>query len=240
MDEFWGVTIVLFVILTLFVATVVRATAYYKKYHQVRHPRARMSEAALKSGDIILFIGHTHGFTNSLFTADLFTHSGMVVEDGGALYLSEATLDTVPDPATGEEKRLPESSQLNPLLSRLSGYPGAAFLMALERPLAPDQEDVLRERARVETPYPGMLDLVKALLKLGSGTRARHCMQHVAWLLDEMGLAPEYQTARGERFLDTGLFGSSRAVTTLPGEPLGRGEDANRYTGIVELLHDLD
>lgn len=239
MNEFWGVTALLFIILTVFMAFIIRVMKYYSKYHLVRHDKARMTDRmpVLKSGDILLFIGHTHGFTNSLFTSDLYTHAGMVVKIGDGFYLSEATLDSLPDPVTGEERRLPESSQLNLLHPRLKSYPGMIFLMPLERALSERQEDVLRERARVETPYPGLVHMLKALFRLPSHDRARHCMQHVAWLLDELGLTPERRLARGQTFLEVGFFDSSRAITTLPGEPLAGG---NRYGEIVQLLCDLD
>lgn len=241
MDDFWGITILLSIILTLFVAVIVRAMSYYSKYHLVRHEKVRMTDryASLKSGDIILFIGHTHGFANSLFTGDLYTHSGMVVEVDGELFLSEATVDSLPNPITGEEEGLPESSQVNPLLPRLKHYPGMLFLMPLEHPLAPKQEAVLRERILVETPYPGMVQILKAIFRFPVHREARHCMQHLAWLLDEMGLTPTRLAEKGDKLLETGFFRSSREVTTLPGKPLG-ADGRNAYGPVLELLFDAD
>lgn len=239
MNEFWGVTVLLFIILTIFMAFIVRVMSYYRKYHLVRHDKARMTDRmpALKSGDILLFISHTHGFTNSLFTGDLYTHAGMVIKIGEEFYISEATLDSLPDPVTGEEKRLPEGSQMNLLRPRLKNYPGMIFLMPLERALSARQESILRERALVETPYPSMLQMIKALFHLNNYRQTRHCMQHVAWLLDELGLTPKHQLARSRTFLEVGFFDSSRAVTTLSGKPLG---DNNKYGSVVQLLFDLD
>lgn len=241
MDDFWGITILLFIILTLFVAFIMRMMAYYKKYRYVRHEKVRMTDcyAALKSGDIILFIGHTHGFTNSLFTGDLYTHGGMVVEIDSELFISEATVDSLPNPTTGEEKGLPERSQVNPLLPRLRHYPGMLFLMSLERPLTPKQEGVLQDRIWVETPYPSMVQILKAIFRVPIHTKARHCMQHLAWLLDEMGLTPTRLVERGDKLLETGFFNSSREVTTLPSKPLGRS-GRNKYGPVYELLFDID
>ena len=241
MDEFWGITILLFIVLTIFVAFVLRLTFYYKKYHLVRHEKARLSDrlAGLKSGDVILFIGHTHGLTNSLFTGDLYTHSGMVVRDGGELFLTESTIDSLPDPLTGVEESLPHGSQVNPLLYRLKHYPGMLFLMPLAKPLSGALEDILRKRAEAETPYPSMGQMLKAVFRISTHSRARHCMQHVAWLLDEMGLTPEALAAAGDPLLETGFFRSSREVTTLPGKPLGL-EGGNIYGPVCELLYDLE
>lgn len=237
MDDFWGVTVLLIIILTVFVAFVLRLTVYYKKYHLVRHEKTLLSArlGELKSGDVVLFIGHTHGLTNSLFTGDLYSHSGMVVRarDGG-LALTESTIDSLPAPRTGVEEPMAYGAQTTPLVYRLKHYTGSAFLMPLAEPLSEAQEDVLRERARGSAPYPGVGHMLKALAGIGSHDRARHCMQHVAWLLDGMGLAPE-----GGSLLETGFFGSSRAVTGLPGKPLGPG-GANTYGPIRELLYDLE
>jgi len=241
MDEFWGITILLFIILTIFVAFVVRIMTYYKKYHLERHEKTRLSDrlAELKSGDIILFIGHTHGLTNSLFTSDLFTHSGMVVRDGDQLFLSEATVDSQPDPSTGEEEPMVQASQLSPLLPRLKQYPGMMFLMRLQNPLTEAQKETLLDRADVVTPYPTLFQMLKAICRLNTHTYSRHCMQHVAWLLDELRLTPKPLARTGDTMLEMGFFRTSRAVTTLSGKPLGY-DGENMYGPIRELLYDLD
>jgi hypothetical protein len=241
MDDFWGITILLFIILTLFVTFIVRVAAYYKKYKLVRHERVRMTDrfGTLKSGDIILFIAHTHGFTNSLFTGDLYTHSGMGVELGGELFLSEAAVDSLPNPVTGEEEMLPRTAQVNPLMPRLKHYPGMLFLMQLERRLTPSQEAILRERVLEETPYPSMVQMLKAMFRIPVHRKARHCMQHVSWLLDEMGLTPDDLAENGDTLHGTGLFRSSREVTTLSGRALGPG-GTNAYGPVYELLFDAD
>lgn len=241
MDDFWGITILLFIFLTLFVAYIVRVNAYYIKYHLVRHERVRMTDrfGTLKSGDIILFIRHTHGFFNSLFTGDLYTHSGMVVERGGELFLSEATVDSHPNPETGEEEELPGTAHVIPLMPRLKHYPGMLFLMQLKRRLTPSQEAILRERILEETPYPSMVQFIKAIFRIPVHRKARHCMEHVAWLLDEMGLTPDDLAENGDTLLETGFFRTSREVTTLPGRVLGLG-GTNEYGPIYELLFDAD
>ncbi|GFR91566.1 hypothetical protein ElyMa_002595900 [Elysia marginata] len=240
MDDFWGVTILLFIVLTLFVVVILKAMAYCNKYSYVRHEKVRMLDryATLKSGDIILFIRHTHGFTNSLFTNDLYSHGGMVVEVDGELFISEATVDSLPNTTTGEEEALPSSSQINPLLHRLRNYPGALFLMPLKYPLTPKQEKILRDRVLVETPYPSAVHMLKAMFRIPVCAQARHCMQHLAWLLDEVGLTPTRYVERGDKMLELGFLVSSRGVTTLSDEPLGP-EGLNVYGPVYELLFDM-
>lgn len=235
MDDFWGVTILLLVILTVLVAVFVRMAAFYRAFNLRRHPKARLSDRlpGLKTGDMILFIGHTHGMVNSLVTFDLFTHRGLVVRLGGELFISEATLDTLPNPETGVEERLPAVACLCPLLPRVRHYPGMVFLMALERPLTPAQEATLVARARVETPYPSGLQLALPLLGVPVHRAARHCIQHVAWLLDEAGLTPP----GAPPLLETGFLKNGGAVLALAGARLGP-DGGNAYGPVVELLDD--
>lgn len=221
MDDFWGMTLVLLLVLVVFVGFLVRVVSYYRKYCGVRHKRACLSKwlPVLKSGDIILFIAHTHGFTNSLITWDLYSHAGMVVQLGEEIYLSESAAD-------------PHSDCF---LQRLKQYPGMSFLMRLEHPLTPAQAETLRARAQERVSYPSVFQIMmQTVFDFPTHKKSRHCMQHVAWLLDEIGLTPDHCPRNLENF---GVFASSRAVTTLPGQPLGGG--TNRYMEIVELLYDL-
>jgi len=241
MDEFWGVTVLLLFVIIVMVAVVVRVTTYFRLTTSQHHERVLLSDrvGGLKSGDVLLFIRHTHGFTNSVFTLDLYSHAAMVLRGvDGELLLTEATTDTISNPETGEDKPIALESQINPLRHRLDTYPGAVFLMPLEEPLSPAQEAVLRERAAVVTPYPGLSHMVAALFRVPSHGRARHCMQHVAWLLDGMQLTPRDSAAAGGTLLETGFFRSSRVVTTLPGRPLGPGGD-NAFAAPRELVNDL-
>ena len=82
-------------------------------------------------------------------------------------------------------------------------------------------------------------ELGKAMFSLPVHKKARHCMQHVAWLLDEMGLTPDDLAEKGDTLLGTGFFRSSREVTTLPGRSLGPG-GTNAYEPVYELLFDVD
>jgi len=120
----------------------------------------------------------------------------------------------------------------------LNNYTGMVFLMPLEKGLSVEQKQALRESIWAVTPYPGCIHMLKALVGIQVRHSARHCMQHIAWLLDEIGLTPEYQLDKGQTFLDIGFFESSCAVTTLTGEPLGVPPNNNRYEDVVQLLCD--
>ena len=238
MDEFMGIVIVLFIVLTVFVAFVCRLMSCWKKYHLIRHKRVKLTSVwPLKDGDVLLFVAHTHGLSNSLFTYDLYSHSGVVVVIDGRHRLSEATNGStlMADPESGDEIAIPNHATLNPLLARLKYYTGATYLMSLSRPLDESKRSILRSRAQETLPYPSMKDLLMAVVGISVHHRARHCMQHVAWLIDVMGLAPV--AYKDKTLLSTGMFGSSRAVSTLPLQDLGAGY---HYRPIVELLYDLD
>jgi len=240
MDEFSGAVVLLVVVLAVVLAGIIRLTTHWREFSWKRHERALLSRElpAIKSGDVLLFIAHANGMTNSLFMNDIYTHSGMVVMYDGEPYLSEATIampQLAPEPA--DPVPLPNSTVLVPLLPRLQFYPGGAFLMALQRPLSPQQEAILQDRARAPFPYPRFHHMLWSVFAPAPDRKVRHCMQHVAWLLDEMGMAPERVAARGKTFLsNSGFFNSSRAVSGLEGgEPLRGG---NSYEEIVELLVD--
>ena len=222
MDSFWGVTLVLLVVLTFLVAIVYRAMVYFGKHKDTDHEKVALSEVlpTLKSGDMVLFIAHTHGFTNSIFTGDLYSHSGMVVRDPeGGLRLSEATSS---------------GSSEDPLIPRLQNYRGMLFLMQLDRPLTAEQQRTLQEKASMRTPYPNLVQLVRSWA--GLKPSARHCMQHVAWLVDEIQLTPEALLQEGVRMSDTGVIRTSREVTALSGKKLNGG---NAYGPIRQLVCDV-
>lgn len=240
MDEFTGAVVLLVVVLAVVLAGIVRLTAHWREFSWKRHDKALLSRElpGIKSGDILLFISHATGLTNSLFMNDLYTHSGMVVMVDGVPHLSEATI-AMPQlrPDGDEQVATPNAAVLVPLVPRLEYYAGSCFLMPLAHPLTPSQEAALASRAREKGAYPKVHHMLLALVGVSSGHKARQCMQHVAWLLDGMGTPPVSVAAKGEPFLKAcGFFKSSRAITALSGgEALVGG---NRYGEVVELLVD--
>ncbi len=236
-----GLCIVLALVIALTVVAIAwavsvcfrRATAYYAKYEVMRFPRALVSDAyfSMKAGDLIFFVAATHGFTNSMLTGEFFSHGGVIVEHAGALYLSEALGNSAVAKGPAGDIRAAPFSRLSPLLSRLKGYCGAAYWVALDATLSPDQKAALWGAAQTRHPYPSALQALAGFL--GFRTESRHCFQHVAWMLDQAGLAPDAP----KKLEDEGFLGTARAVLALPGASLRNGA---RYSSPKYLLYDLD
>ncbi len=212
-----------------------RATAYYAKYEVMRFQRVLVSDAyfSMKAGDLVFFVAATHGFTNSMLTGEFFSHGGIIVEYGGALYLSEALGNSaVAKGATGDIRAAP-FSRLSPLLSRLKNYCGAAYWVALDGvgALSAGQKSALWRAAQVRHPYPSALQVVAGFL--GFKTESRHCFQHVAWMLDQAGLVPDAT----KKLEDEGFLGTARAILALPEVRL---QGDARYSRPKLLLYDLD
>lgn len=226
MDEFWGITIVLFIVLAVLSFFITRIYWCWGQYNNVRPPRRLLTELLpeLKTGDIVLFIAYAYGLTSSMIASDLFTHGGMVVEIDGELFISETTSERVK--LGGASVLAPGArATLTPLLSRLDGYAGACFLVPLTRPLTPEAEARVVAAARERGPYPTPSNLFKRLL---GGPKTRHCMQHVGFLLETAGLVPP-----GKK---QGFFSSSRGISGISGEPLLGGY---LYDEIVEVMVDV-
>lgn len=212
----------------------VRAFEYWRKYQSVRYPRALVSDLIpcgvdgfkirnpLKPGDILLFIPSAHGFFNSMLTEDVFSHSAMIVEVDGVLHTSEATQGTELGPAGSAAK----GAGLVPLLARLKYYSGTPHVMQLDRPLTSPQLAALGAAARLSYPYPSLPQVFLGVA--GGRPPARHCFQHVAFLLHAIGLAD---------LRDAGFAGVSRRVSGLSGVPLAGGAS---YAPILQLLYDVD
>lgn len=241
MDDFWGVTVVLVLVLVGAACAVARTMTYFRRNNTTDHGQVLLSEVlpSLKTGDLVFFVSYTHGFSNSLFTLDLYSHAAVVVEQAdGSLALSEATIDPT-TPSSRKKGEAVRTAQINPLLPRLKSYRGAIFLSQLERPLGPAARRRLEAAAGEEAPYPSFWQMAGGLLGLPTHRSARHCMQHVAWLLDSAGVAPAFDACSPNKprrpLAASGLLGSSRVVTTLPGKPLTEG---GRYAPIRALHLD--
>ena len=232
-----GLLALLLVVLALVIGGLGRILDHWRKFGWRRHEKVLLSQGLprFKSGDIVLFVCHATGLTNSLVADDLYTHGGMVVMAGGAPYLSEMTI-TMPQLSPRGEAVIatPCSSVLVPLVPRLEFYSGASFWMPLERPLAPAQEARLLARAQEKVPYPGVAQVFPTLFG-SAAPAARHCIQHLAWLLDEMGMPPVSAPPAG--LLSKVGFFRTRAVTGLgaSGERLVGG---NCYHEPLEILVD--
>jgi hypothetical protein len=236
-----GVCIMLALVIALTVVAIAwavsicfrRASAYYAKYEVMRFSRALVSDAyfAMKAGDLVFFVAATHGFTNSMLTGEFFSHGGIVVEHAGVLYLSEALGNSAVAKGAAGDIRAAPFSRLSPLLSRLKNYCGSAYWVALDTAVTADQGASLWRAAQIRHPYPSALQVIAGIL--GFKTESRHCFQHVAWMLDQAGLAPDLP----KKLEDEGFLGTARAVLALPGASLQNGA---QYLQPRFLLYDLD
>lgn len=238
-----AVIIVLILVAALAMAGILRGYRYWRKYCCQRYERIKLSEAygALKTGDVILFVATTHGFTNSLLTMDVFSHVGLVVEDTdnpGHFFVSESTLgcEIMPDPKDpGRELMSEAGASLTPLLTRLKYYSGQYCLMSLNQPLPQDRKRKLEKLAKNVRghPYPGFWEILRGLY--GFKINSRHCYLHVGWLLDQVGLSP----TTGATLYNSGFLGSSRRISNLAGTPLGDGGEYCYHKPRL-VLYDFD
>lgn len=221
----------------------IRMMSYYDENSTRRFPRTLVSQADLAPGDLLLFIPHAHGFTNSLLTRNYYSHVAIVVREpaSGRLCVAESNLgEIMPDPQRpGREVVSPGESDVLPLYARLKYYPGQVFWQKLVPPASPAQARALWERAQCRNGYP---DLIQGFFRsfFPGSANERHCMAHAAWLLDGAGLTPRSHLKKGETLEGQGFFGVCRQVTRLhEAGPLGQS-GRQKYRPPVALLYDLD
>ena len=247
-----------------------RGYCYWKKYHDQRFPRALLSDLyplpedsktsraagvagpKLKTGDIILHVAHACNFSNYFLTLDLFSHGGMVVEDGaGHFYTSEATLGGELAPADSQDRppasrpavTMAQNAEAHRLLTRIKYYPGSCFVLRLNKPLDSARVETLRHLAFGINglPYPriaqGVASAIASFFGLRKAKRTRYCMEHVAWLADSAGLTPLALIRKNKTLLGAGFFQCARSVSQLGGVRL---PDGYRYLEPVQILYDLD
>lgn len=241
-----GVLVILILILIAVGVGMCRAMGYFRDHASLRFSRALVSDTLFRPGDLLFFSAHVHGFSNSVFTMDFYSHSAIVVQDPntGQLYVSEATLGgLMPDPSDPDAEIVAsDRAQLVPLFARLKYYPGIACVARLEPGLRREESRRLWSLAQEKTPYPSFSFSLARMFRLLGGERRgsqRHCMSHVAWLLDELGLTPTELLGEGKLLEEYGFLAISRAVTTIDGQPLGPSGD-RQYATPVQLLYDLD
>ena len=120
--------------------------------------------------------------------------------------------------------RLRPGAELTPLLTRIRYYPGVAFLVRLKDALDPLREAKLRRLAwrlkKKKSPYPSDTSLLWGIL--GGKSGARHCFQHVEYLLAAVGIA----------VMSAGSMASCKRATSL--------ESTGLYDPPVTLVYDLE
>lgn len=235
----WAISVVLLIVLIAVGIAAARAYQYCEEFACMRFPRASLVDNPPSAGDVVLFVCHAHMFFNSVITQDMYTHAGMVAEDPdtGELWLSESARGSM-YPSDSGEIMGPQRATLTPLHYRLQQYPGTIVLLRLSPALAPPLKSQLWKLAQETAKYPHVPYLALQLLRVERllfPSPQRHCMAHVAWLADELGLRPAADTAPLQ---DRGPVSVCSSVTTM----YKRGASASgyRYAPPVELLYDLD
>jgi hypothetical protein len=123
-------------------------------------------------------------------------------------------------------------SDILPLLVRLKYYPGDCFLMRLNKPLCIEMEEKLIKYANKECPYPTIMQGLSIIVEQNFGkqkTNARHCFQHVGYLLDKIGIT--------NNISDNGIYSICKKVANIYQEKLNNGY---RYETPIKILYDVE
>ena len=239
--------IIIILIIIIVYWTSNRYLTYYKNFVNVRYEKVKLSEYKhiLKNGDIILFINRVHLPSTSLLVNILFSHVCMVVKINDVLLLSESIYGNYID-KDGKSYDFPSGSQLTNLNARLDEYPGEIFLMQLKDELTEEQTAKLYVNIYKKTAYPiSFSEVIKHIFNSNQSEKSRHCMQHIIWLLDQMGMT--LNECKCNTTLDSkcgvcnnifkhSLFDSGKQITSYIGKSLGTNN--NTYMPILELIFD--
>ena len=145
--------------------------------------------------------------------------------------------ELMPNPdRPGTDYRMKWGADSAPMLTRLKYYTGNAYVMRLSRALDPAREQLLKATAerlhRAGYAYPTSQQAVAAVA-LGRRAAARHCFQHTAHLIDEVGLTP---LDRDAPLADSGFIRVCHDVCGLARRPL---PDGYCYEPPIELIYDV-
>lgn len=216
-----------------------RLTEYSARYNTVRTPRGKLSEhyLTLKTGDIILFVSSTHSPSNSILTQTFYSHVGIILREGDLVYITEAQTGAELMPRPGKSDfRMRPGADITPLLTRLKYYTGSYYILRLSRPLDPEREELVKNIAertyQDRYPYPSTKQLVLGLF--GVKTRSRHCFQHVAHILDKIGLTPLHRSAPLQ---DSGFLKICDEICEIHKRQL---PDGYYYEPPCQLIYDID
>lgn len=219
----------------------VRVMEYSYKYHNVRIPRMTISEAYphLNTGDILMHLSHLPS-SSSLTHHAFFSHAAMLMREGDLVYTTESQSGQglMPNPnRPGTDYYMTKGAASAPLLTRLKFCTDTVYVMHLSHPLDPAREQRLKATAdqlhRDRYAYPTVRQAL-ASAALGLKIPARHCFQHVAHLLDEVGLTP--LNLDSGLLAESGIFQVCREVCNLVGRAL---PDGYYYKPPVELIYDI-
>ena len=239
--------LIIIIIIIIVYWTSTRYISYYKNFVNVRYQKVKLSEykSILKNGDIILLINRVHLPSTSLFINTLFSHAGVIVKIDNVLMLSESIYGNYVD-EDGKSYDFTPGSQLTNLNARLMEYPGQIFVMLLKDELTEEQTAKLYVNIYKKTAYPDSLgEIIKHLFNSKQAEKSRHCMQHVTWLLDQMGMIPSdcnCDSTLNEKcklctnIFKHSIFNSGKQITSYVGKSIGTNN--NTYESILELIFD--
>ena len=122
-------------------------------------------------------------------------------------------------------------SDILPLLVRIKYYPGDSFLMKLNKPLDAEREELLIKYAHEQCPYPTILQGLSIIIEQNFGeqkTHARHCFQHVGYLLDKINIT--------NNISDNGIYSICKKIANIYQEKLN---DDYQYNIPIKILYDI-
>ncbi len=237
-------TVVLLIVIVMVAVPyilLVRIMEYNQMYATVRTPRAKISEIYphIKSGDLLMFVSASHLPVNSGISQTFFSHAAMLLREGDLVYTSEAQMGTeiMPNPnMAGTDYHMNKGAASAPMLTRIKFYTGNTYIMRISRALDPVRERNLKAAAdhlhSIGYAYPTTRQLL-ARIVLGRKPNARHCFQHVAHLLDEVGLTPLIQDTP---LAESGVYQVCQDVCGLANCPL---PDGYYYEPPIEIIYDV-
>jgi hypothetical protein len=124
-------------------------------------------------------------------------------------------------------------SDLLPLLIRIKYFPGDCFIMRLNKELDQKRQKILYSAIQEFCPYPTPSQIIKMAIEKkilkSQKTYARHCFQHVAYLLDKMKLT--------NNILDSsGIVSICGEIGYIDGKKLN---DGYTYDTPIKILYDI-
>lgn len=241
------VIIIIILVVAILAIGTNRFVGYCAKFNNTRFNKVKFTKYQhdLKDGDVVLFIARVHNLSNSVFTNSLFSHSGMVVKVDGELMISESNCGKHID-SDGKITHFPNGSQLQDLEWRFEEYPGQLFIMPLKDPLTKKQQNKLHSIIHKQTNYPGSVkEVFMHVVNPHRAEQTRHCMQHVNWLIDQIGLHPQMcdfdndnhkKCRKCKDLFKAGIFNTANQLTSYIGKSMGSND--NTYEPIVEMVYD--
>ena len=241
MDILYIALIICIIIIFILFFGICRISKYIDTYTNFRIPsHINISEIYddLKSGDIILFASTIINLSNILLSHIFYTHIGILIRINDIMYISETNPAIEFMPKNGkstyntsyDEIRTNNGADILPLLPKLKFFTGDYFIMQLSRPLNQNREELLIQTAKDlfndNYPYPTLFQGLVAIM--GKKIKARHCMLHVAHILDKLQLTLDYE--------QSGFLSICKKITELSNIKLN---DNYYYNNITQILYDI-